>query len=117
MISEFENIIFPIIIKDRNDLDVIYKLKDFQMDPDLYFHEYDSHMELIDSNGQVYSWNYDYNNKTNIPGILKRKITLDELQEIVIYYFKASKNKRDLEKLVYDSNSIKEVITQVADKF
>lgn len=117
MISEFKKITFPIIIKDGEDLDVVYRLKDFMIDPDLYLHEYDSKMELIDCNGELWSWNYDRINKSNIPGSFKKTMSVNEVKQIVTNYFNQSKVQNEIATLLSKSNTIREILEKVADKF
>jgi hypothetical protein len=92
----FNKIEFPIIIKDGLDLNIVYKYEDFYVDPDLYYHEFDSQFRLIDSTGRQFTWGYDQRLKTNHPDKLERTLTLDEVRQSFKDYFENAKKKPDL---------------------
>lgn len=112
----FDKVNFPIIIKDGADLDVVYELKDFGADPDLYFHEFDQQMELIDSNGQLWNWNYDKLNKVNVPGIIKATLTFDEVKNIIKTYFKDSKIENEVIERINKVSTIEKLIDTISDR-
>jgi hypothetical protein len=112
----FDKIAFPILIKDGADLNLVY-LKEFAIDSDLHSLEFESNFELIDSNGQVWTWKYDHINKTNLPGDLIRTMSLDEVKEIVNGYFDDTKIKTDIEALTKEASSIHDLLEKLESKF
>lgn len=109
----FNKIEFPIIIKDGLDLNIVYKYEDFYVDPDLYYHEFDSQFRLIDSSGRQFTWAYNQGLKTNHPDKLEKTLTLDEVRQSFKDYFENAKKKPDLGQ----GQNIKELIDKVADYF
>lgn len=109
----FNKIEFPIIIQDGFDLDIVYRIEDFFMDSDLYFHKFDDNVKLIDKNGQKYSWEYSYTRETNHPNKFEETLTLEEVRELFEKYFKNSKRQPELGK----EKNINELIDKVADYF
>jgi hypothetical protein len=92
----FIKVTFPIILRDSVYFEVIYKLQDFAIDPDFYYHKFDSDTELIDCTGQLWSWKYDNISKTNLPGELIRTMTVDEVREIICNQFDNSEFGLDM---------------------
>jgi len=113
----FVQITFPIILKDGNNLDLVYSLKDFAVDPDLSFHEFGNNYELIDANGNLWALRYDRLNQANIPGTLKRIITLEDIREIVNNYFKDSKIQNEVKTISLKVKTISEFFEQIKDYF
>jgi len=113
----FDKINFPIIIKYRNNLDIVYRFDDFAMDPDLYFHEFESKDELIDCNGNLWTWKYDRINKVNIPSFLKRTMTLEEVKRIIDTHFQDSIKRKEIKSISERVTTINELLEQLADYF
>ena len=111
----FAKILFPIIIVDGTDIDIVYTLEDFALDPDIFFWSFDDHMELLDSNGNIWSWKYDHENKTNLPGEFKRTVDIDGIRDLINTYFKNTKVRGKVKKLTEDATSISALIESVAD--
>lgn len=76
----FDKISTPFIIKNGLDLELV-TLEVFAMDPDFFYWEYGSNIDLIDSRGELWSWKYDEINKTNLPGDYKRTLKIDEVRK------------------------------------
>lgn len=112
----FDKIAFPILIKDGADLNLVY-LDEFASDPDLHYWEFNSDYQLIDSNGQLWTWKYDHTNKTNLPGTFIRKMTLDEVKKIVNTYFRDSNVKKEIEALTSEATTIFELFEELENKF
>lgn len=112
----FKKVTFPIILKFGTDIHVIYSLKDFALDVDLYFFEFDRDSELIDSKGQLFSWKYDVKNKTNLPNHLKRLLTLEEVKSIIIDYFRDSKLALEIKEKIDKITAIDTLIEIIADR-
>jgi len=112
----FDKIHFPIIIKDGPDLDVVYELRDFAIDSDFYFHEFDQQIEMIDSTGQLWDWKYDTVNKTNLPNTVKRTLTFDEVNTIINLYFQGTNMELDIKEQTGKVSTINMLIDIIADK-
>jgi len=112
----FDKIAFPILIKDGAVLELVY-LEGFATDPDLHYHEFGSNCELIDSNGQLWTWKYDAAYKINLPGNYIRAMTLDEVKMVVNNYFAKTKIKNDIQKLKEEASSILDLLEKLEDKF
>ena len=112
----FDKIVFPILIKDGTDLNLVY-LEEFAIDADLHYHEFENTYELIDSNGQLWTWKYDHTNKTNLPGTFVRTMTLDEVVKIVNTYFRYSKVKTEIEALTSEATTIFDLLEKLENKF
>ena len=105
----FDKIGFPIIIQDGDDLTIILSHKDFFSDPDLYFHEFDESMRLIDSAGRQFTWDYNPRMSSNFPDKFIKQFTFDELLDTVNVTFRDFKKKPDLGQV----KSITELITDL----
>lgn len=112
----FDKIAFPILIKDGADLNLVY-FDEFASDPDLHYREFESNYELIDSNGQLWTWKYDHTNEINLPGTFIRTMTFDEVKKIVNTYFRDSKVKTEIEKLSSEAKTIFDLFEKLETKF
>lgn len=112
----FNKIAFPILIKDGDDLNLVY-LDEFAKDADLHYHEFENNYELIDSNGQLLTWKYDHTNKINLPGTFIRTMTLDEVKKMVNTYFRESKVKTETEVLTSEATTIFDLLKKLENKF
>ena len=112
----FDKVTFPILIKDGADLNLV-SLDQFAGDSDLYLFEFESNYELIDSNGQLWTWQYDKINKTNIPGKFIRTLTFLEVKKVVDTYFVDSKLKDEIKSLTTVTPTTKELFAQLKLKY
>lgn len=112
----FDKVAFPILIKDGTDLNLVY-FDEFASDPDLHYREFESNYELIDSNGQLWTWKYDHTNETNLPGTFIRTMTLDEVKKIIDTYFSDRKVKTEIEKLSSEAKTIFDLFEKLETKF
>ena len=107
----FDKIEFPIIIQDGLDLTIVVDKEHFFGDPDIYFLEFDSSMKLIDSRGLQFTWAYSSGQKSNYPDKLVGQLTVDQVREIAIHYFKDAKTKPDIANV----ETTKDLIEKIAD--
>jgi hypothetical protein len=106
----FDKVRFPIIIKDGQDLSVVQTLDDFAGDPDRYaFPNENYRMEsLIDSDGTEWTWKYDYENGTNLPGTVKWIRDAGEIKKMIRTYFRGGKSQLKIEESI-------EIVSNIAD--
>lgn len=112
----FHAVTFPIMLKEGADIDVVCTLQDFASDPDLYFHEYDERNNFVDSKGQNWTWKYDQNNKTNLPGIVKSILTVDDIKKIISNYYKGTKIEQEIAHSIIDVTTIDSLLNIIADR-
>ena len=112
----FDKVHFPIVIIDRVDIEVVIDLHRFAIDSDYYAHEFPSDMEFIDSSGQVWTWQYDPSNNTNLPGERKKVLTFDEIKKIVFKYFKDTSIQTEIAELIDISDTISKLLQSISGK-
>lgn len=112
----FNEVTFPILLKEGKDIEIVCSLKDFASDPDLYFHDqYDERNVFIDSKGQIWSWKYDKANNTNLPSTVKSILTLAEVKEIISLYFIGNKVEQEIHLRTKQVSTIEELFNAIAD--
>jgi len=112
----FNQLPFPIIIKwDKINIEIVMNLEEFAFDPDYYFHEFDSNMELIDSRGQLWSWKYNSTIRTNLPGKIKRTLIFDDVKKIVINHLEKRKLGQEIKNSVGKISTIDKLMKEVAE--
>jgi hypothetical protein len=92
----FDKINFPILIIDSSDLSYVGDLKEFAIDPDLHFHEFTNDLELLDSEGNLWSWKYDKRIKSNMSGEINKILNNEEVKELVKIQFEGTKIEEEI---------------------
>ena len=82
----------------------------------MYYHEYDDKIEFIDSEGQLWSFKYDFINKINLPGKIKTKLTTDQVRKIICDYSKDTEIEKEIILQLNNATSIESLIEIIVDR-
>lgn len=113
----FDKISFPILIVDSPNIDFVYSLTDFASDPDIYHWAFEKNYQLIDCNGNLWTWTYDNVNKTNLPNSFLQTLTLDEISEVLLRYFSGSIPEPTIKNIIAETSTVSDLFEKIADKF
>ncbi|MEO8733236.1 MAG: hypothetical protein ABI373_02785 [Flavobacteriales bacterium] len=113
--SELETLLFPILLQDRGDLDLVYDLKQFLSDPDIFFHPKHKTETAIDATGQIWSWKYFAD--CNVPDQILKKMDLSQCKMLLRKYFEGVRFNAKIEVEIEESDSIKNLFERLADFF
>lgn len=106
---------FPILLLDRGDLDMVFDLDHYMVDPDESFHRKQKYETAIDSVGQEWTWTYI--KKCNVPDRLVRVWHLDQCKDLLRKWFKGVRIEKRIQAEIDTATSIKDLFDRVGDFF
>ena len=113
----FKDISFPILIIYDEwrgiELTLVDDLEEFAFTNSIHYWPLDSDARLLDINGNLWSWKYDNINKTNLPGIFKVKLTLEDVKKIVREGIIGQKLENEIKIIINNANTIRELFNRL----